>query len=60
MARLSMPVYFSFEDRAILNTAWIDRPVDTRGCTPASTSLSCSMEVQPCPCHLSPVIWLRH
>ena len=33
-----MPVYFSLEDRAMLNGAWIDRPVDTRGCTPASTS----------------------
>jgi hypothetical protein len=47
-------------DRVMLSTAWIDRPVDTRGCTPASTSLPCSMEVQPCPCHLRPVIRLRH
>ena len=37
----------------MLDTAWIDRPVDTRGCTPASTSLPCSMEVQPCPSHLA-------
>jgi hypothetical protein len=47
-------------DGVMLGTAWIDRPVDTRGCTPASTSLPCSMEVQPCPCHLRPVIRLRH
>src|SRR6202042_2520441 len=33
----------------MLGTAWIDWPVDTRGRTPASTSLPCSMEVQPCP-----------
>jgi hypothetical protein len=47
-----MPVYFSLDGPAMLNTAWIDRPLDTRGCTPASTSFPCSMEVQPCPCHL--------
>jgi hypothetical protein len=47
-------------DGVMLGRAWIDRPVDTRGCTPASTSLPCSMEVQPCPCHLRPVIRLRH
>ena len=50
----------SLGDGVMLGTAWIDRPVDTRGCTPASTSLPCSMEVQPCPCHLRPVIRLRH
>jgi hypothetical protein len=42
----------SFGDGVMLGTAWIDRPVDTRGSTPASTSLPCSVEVQPCPCHL--------
>ena len=56
MARLSMPVYFSLDDPAMLNGTWIDWPVDTRGCTPASTSLPCSMEVQSCPCRLRPVI----
>jgi hypothetical protein len=54
-----MAAYFCLDDPDMLNTAWIDRPVDTRGCTPASTSLPCSMEVQPCPCRLRPVIWLR-
>ena len=37
----------SLGDGVILGTAWIDRPVDTQGCTPASTSLPCSMDVQP-------------
>ena len=35
----------------MLGTAWIDSRVDTRGCTPASTSLPCSMDVQPCSSH---------
>src|ERR1700729_2782672 len=39
----------SLGDGVMLGTAWIDWPVDTRGRTPASTSLPCSMEVQPCP-----------
>ena len=30
----------SLGDGVMLGTAWIDRPVDTRGCTPASTSSS--------------------
>ena len=30
----------------MLGTAWIDWPVDTWGCTPASTSLPCSMDVR--------------
>jgi hypothetical protein len=34
MARLSMPVYFFLDDPAMLNTAWIDRPVDTRAALP--------------------------
>jgi hypothetical protein len=58
--RRQSPLCLRPEGRVMLGTAWIDRPVDTRGCTPASTSLPCSMEVQPCPCHLRPVIRLRH
>jgi hypothetical protein len=45
-ARSLGPSSYSFPgDGVMLGTAWIDRPVDTRGCTPASTSLPCSMEV---------------
>jgi hypothetical protein len=42
----SRPIFYpSLGDGGMLGTAWIDRPMDTRGCTPASTSLPCSMEV---------------
>jgi hypothetical protein len=39
----------------------VDRPASRHaGLHSASTSLPCSMEVQPCSCHLRPVIRLRH
>jgi hypothetical protein len=46
MADLPIP---SLGDGVMLGTAWIDRPVDTQGRAPASTSSSArGMEARPC------------
>ena len=54
-------IFYSLPWRRCYARHGVDRPAGRHaGCTPASTSLPCSMEVQPCPCHLRPVITLRH
>ena len=57
----SRPIFYSLPQRRCYAWRGVDRPASRHaGLHSASTSLPCSMEVQPCPCHLRPVIRLRH
>jgi hypothetical protein len=55
-------VYSCLGECVIFNTAWIDRPVDTRGLHSLLPRLpKCSMVMQPCPSHRDPATWrTRH
>ncbi len=54
-------ILYSLPRRRCYAQHGVDRPASRHaGLHSASTSLPCSMEVQPCPCHLRPVIRLRH
>ena len=55
------PIFYSLPQRRCYARHGVDRPAGRHaGLHSASTSLPCSMEVQPCPCHLRQVIRLRH
>jgi hypothetical protein len=61
LTRTLGPSFYSLPRRWCYARHGVDRQASRHaGRTPASTSLPCSMEVQPCPCHLRPVIRLRH
>ena len=53
LALQSRPIFYSLPRRRCYARYGVDRlrRADIMGCTPASTSLPCSVEAQPCPSH---------